>query len=171
MRTFSLIWSGIGCFATVAITVLGGVILANTNSYRTRADSGGPYLDIRLVLNGEYLSYFGGMRSLHGISTYPGYSGIYFTSGSQPFTVKLTLDSGYKFTGKEVFWWGSFNTNYEDDNHIVNITTVGSGIDYSEGGFTINGPETMHYGIVHCIHLYLEEVDEVTVTSHISLET
>jgi hypothetical protein len=29
MRTFSLIWSGIGCFATVAITVLGGVILAN----------------------------------------------------------------------------------------------------------------------------------------------
>jgi hypothetical protein len=29
MRTFSLIWSGIGCFATVAITVLGGVILTN----------------------------------------------------------------------------------------------------------------------------------------------
>jgi hypothetical protein len=35
MRTFSLIWSGIGCFATVAITVLGGVILAGGNNVLT----------------------------------------------------------------------------------------------------------------------------------------
>jgi hypothetical protein len=38
MRTFSLIWSGIGCFATVAITVLGGVILNNTNVEKVRGE-------------------------------------------------------------------------------------------------------------------------------------
>jgi hypothetical protein len=38
MRTFSLIWSGIGCFATVAITVLSGFIIAHNDTRAADSD-------------------------------------------------------------------------------------------------------------------------------------
>jgi hypothetical protein len=73
MRTFSLIWSGIGCFATVAITVFGGVILAKKN---TNAEFGGLYaLDI-CVCNFIEGAAFGG--------NYPSVDLRYMTSVPSP---------------------------------------------------------------------------------------
>jgi hypothetical protein len=168
MRTFSLIWSGIGCFVTVAITVLGGVILAGGTDNRSRAADGGPYFIMHITLNGSIVYSFDGMESSEGISIYPGYSGIYFASGSQPFTAKLTLKPGYNWTGTEFRHWGEFNVTYEDDMHVMRVTTVGSG---NSNGFTLGGPNIYFAGNSHCLHPNVIEVDEVvTVTAHIQMD-
>jgi hypothetical protein len=163
MRTFSLIWSGIGCFATVAITVLGGITLANVNS----TQAAGGYGFFLLVFDLEKCShlndasglYFEGLELNPNTSRrYDGYpSGYYFTGvgvGDQ-FVLEVA-----DFSSKSYYThWGTFNVVLEDDYHkaIITITSANNlGSYYSYADL--------------CFHIGAKEIEDVTVTAHISLD-
>jgi hypothetical protein len=99
-RVFSLVWCGIGCFATVAITVLGGVILTNKNNSRAESYEGDTLLIIYVKgrSNDDYMSNNMNMiKELSGLSLYEiNYVWIHlYTYGSPPFIGSITLDDSY----------------------------------------------------------------------------
>jgi hypothetical protein len=102
MRTFSLIWSGIGCFATVAITVLGGVILAGGNNSRA-ADYTIPLNFVGIIKEIIVPSE----KALVG--TYDRDDAIIFRFGSVPFTVTVVLEDGYVFDDRYPDWSHAFS--------------------------------------------------------------
>jgi hypothetical protein len=88
MRTFSLIWSGIGCFATVAITVLSGVILANGNNLRAQEGSF-DYLFVVLVyhpytVDGSYVYLHEQVSGFSLGYSSQWYMNVYYIHGSVP---------------------------------------------------------------------------------------
>jgi hypothetical protein len=183
MRTFSLIWSGIGCSATVAITVLGGVILANGTDNRSRAADGDTYLFLSLCndfgYNRDYYEYpyeyrsdFDGVESIEGILNFPDSSCAYVIWGSPPFTVKLTLKRGYRFNTTEFRRRpiGEYDITYEDNAHVMCLTTVGSGYK-SRFYFNFNGLSDID-GYLFTIELLIKRVSEENniITSHISMD-
>jgi hypothetical protein len=133
MRTFSLIWSGIGCFATVAITVLGGVILANGNQTRAVPDwyrgHGGDSFHVyfcpkfygRYQLDTVVDSWYG--HFLNGVEAWAGTgyeSGkVLFGGGSVqtigPFYCEVTLKSPYSFVRGDSHYERNFHYVYIDE--------------------------------------------------------
>jgi hypothetical protein len=156
MRTFSLIWSGIGCFATVAITVLGGVILAGGGNARAE-EEGGTFFRVTVYVNRLYtettayyhsqVSGFSLSREIDSVETsipddihseggasastnHRNYSSYYdyYMCGSPPFSGSITLKDGYKFANySSTYSSGSYDVSFKNNYRTIYITASGSG--------------------------------------------
>jgi hypothetical protein len=121
MRTFSLIWSGIGCFATVAITVLGGIILTNGKNTNA-AYYGDAYFLVYIHSSNSLYDY---IESYQGVEIFQGLSSpnenYLIAYGSLPFHVEITLKDKY------VVWDLLYSCDLEITINLrtISITTIG----------------------------------------------
>jgi hypothetical protein len=184
MRTFSLIWSGIGCFATVAIAVLGGVILTNTNTLRAADGDGVLFVQVllpsdflRLVLyhegfhtSGYYHEQFSGF-SLGNVGNSYWDSFLYYICDTFPLSGSITLKEGYKFDST-YYSNNAFVTavvKFKDDYKTVDITYVADVRDISVGSFYLDSLG-ISYSYATDVILCCIESNDNEITSHISMD-
>jgi hypothetical protein len=169
MRTFSLIWSGIGCFATVAITVLGGVILAGGGKAQAA------------YAGAEVIICFGnGASEGSNLNTYPieglvsvPQPDVYFGTGlgyanagvgTQIVLTGATFSDYYLDGSIFLNHRGTAIASFSDDNTKVVITVVSTQAD--SGQYTSNYAAYQYF----CFHINAKKLDDARVTAHISME-
>jgi hypothetical protein len=173
MRTFSLIWSGIGCFATVAITVLGGVILAGGNNARA-AGSMGLFLliwdnEINSSLWGTEGASFEGL-DLNPEGSLPGQfkSFYYFDNVSIGYQIVI---EGADFSARNYLdHWGNCSIAFSNDNTRATVTITGkSNVTRNTISGSYGYPTVTHPDGIICFHLGVKG-GLIKVTARISMD-
>jgi hypothetical protein len=175
MRTFSLIWSGIGCFATVAITVLGGVILAGGGNARAAVDG----CELAIALS----SSVGGMSSTESLNNFVGIvlspEPVVF-SGNRIFSTPFFgypnasvgdqfVLSGADFSERAYFSHrGTMSVSFSDGDTTATITIVSTAASTTEMQYYPDS-RTAYYDFF-CFHIVAKKIDSAKVTAHISAE-
>jgi hypothetical protein len=173
MRTFSLIWSGIGCFATVAITVLSGAILTRVNnSFTYTVVNFDSVLIIALagfdrryhIPVKEFVSFSDVVINDYAPSSF------YYFFDSEPFTVIVILKEGYTFLGFAEEY-GNFDVSFYGDYNVAVVNTI-TGINAFGATFRSGDVYYMHNAdaTVYFVYLYVVFEETHIVTSHISPE-